>query len=111
MRRRTRPGGPSSSTASANSATGSLEDQSYRVSGLNLVVACIVLWNTVYLERAVTALRGGGQEFPDDLLAHLSPLAWEHINLVGDYAWRSNAGIRGGGLRPLRLRPTTAVDP
>ncbi len=27
------------------------ENQSYRASGLNLVVAIIVLWNTVYLER------------------------------------------------------------
>jgi len=29
------------------------ENQRYRASGLNLVVAAIVLWNTVYLERAV----------------------------------------------------------
>ena len=28
-----------------------------RASGLNLVVACIALWNTVYLDRAVAALR------------------------------------------------------
>ena len=30
--------------------------QQYRASGLNLVVAAITLWNTVYLERAVTLL-------------------------------------------------------
>jgi TnpA family transposase len=29
------------------------ENQRYRASGLNLVVAAIVLWNTVYLERAL----------------------------------------------------------
>jgi Domain of unknown function (DUF4158)/Tn3 transposase DDE domain len=29
-----------------------------RCRGLNLVVAAIVLWNTVYLERAIKALRG-----------------------------------------------------
>jgi TnpA family transposase len=34
----------------------SFEHQRYRASGLNLVVAAIVLWNTVYLERAVQAL-------------------------------------------------------
>jgi hypothetical protein len=33
----------------------SLENQRYRASGLNLVVAVIVLWNTVYLERAIVA--------------------------------------------------------
>jgi TnpA family transposase len=33
----------------------SFENQRYRASGLNLIVAAIVLWNTVYLERAITA--------------------------------------------------------
>ncbi len=35
----------------------SFENQRYRASGLNLVVAAITLWNTVYLDRAVKALR------------------------------------------------------
>lgn len=33
------------------------ENQRHRASGLNLVVAAIVLWNTVYLERAVMGFR------------------------------------------------------
>ncbi|WP_367172363.1 Tn3 family transposase, partial [Aquabacterium sp.] len=33
----------------------------HRLAGLNLVTAAIVLWNTVYLERAANALRGHGQ--------------------------------------------------
>ena len=33
------------------------ENQSYRASGLNLAVAAIILWNTVYLGRAVDELR------------------------------------------------------
>ena len=33
----------------------SFENLRYRASGLNLMVAAIVLWNTVYLERAVAA--------------------------------------------------------
>ncbi len=37
------------------------ENQRHRASGLNLVVAAIVLWNTVYLERAVAAIRETGQ--------------------------------------------------
>jgi len=24
---------------------------------------------------------------PDDLLAHVAPLEWEHIGLTGDYVW------------------------
>ena len=34
--------------------------QRYRASGLNLVVAAIIFWNTVYLERAVAALQCTG---------------------------------------------------
>jgi TnpA family transposase len=32
-----------------------LENQRYRASGLNLTIAAIVLWNTIYLGRAVAA--------------------------------------------------------
>jgi len=67
--------------------------------------ACpIVLWNTVYLERAVAAIRQTGQIVPDETLAHLSPLKWEHINLTGGYHWRKDAGLRNRKLRPLRAR-------
>lgn len=51
----------------------SFENQRHRASGLNLVVAAIVLWNTVYLERAVNALRAHGHWVDDDLLP--APLA------------------------------------
>jgi hypothetical protein len=30
------------------------------------------------------------------LLENLSPLGWEHINLTGDYLWRSSAKIGTG---------------
>lgn len=84
----------------------SFEQQHYRASGLNLVTAAIVLWNTVYLERAANALRGHGQTVEDALLQYLSPLGWEHISLTGDYLWRSSAKIGAGKYRPLRpLQP------
>ncbi len=80
----------------------SFEQQRYRASGLNLVTAAVVLWNTVYLERATNALRGHGQTVDDALLQYLSPLGWEHINLTGDYFWRSSTKIGAGKFRPLR---------
>ncbi|MGR4056381.1 Tn3 family transposase [Pseudomonas aeruginosa] len=84
----------------------SFEQQRYRASGLNLVTAAIVLWNTVYLERAANALRGHGQAVDTALLQYQSPLGWEHINLTGDYLWRSSAKIGAGKFRPLRpLQP------
>jgi TnpA family transposase len=82
----------------------SFENQRYRASGLNLAVAAIVLWNTVYLERAVQALRDAGTLVDDALLPHLSPLGWEHINLTGDYIWRQSKQVEQGELRPLRVR-------
>ena len=80
----------------------SFEQQRYRASGLNLLTAAIVLWNTVYLERAVNALRSSGQTVDDTLLKFLSPLGWAHINLTGDYLWRSSAKVGAGKFRPLR---------
>jgi TnpA family transposase len=75
-----------------------------------LVVAAIVLWKTVYLERAVTALRQTGQIVPDETLTHLSPLMWEHINLTGDYHWRKDAGLRYSKLRPLRASKPAPIS-
>jgi TnpA family transposase len=62
------------------------ENQQHRACGLNLIVTAIILWNTRYLEHAVTALRQT-EDVPDHLLAHMSPLGWEHVNLTGDYIW------------------------
>jgi Tn3 transposase DDE domain len=68
-----------------------------------------VLWNTVYIERAVRTLRERGQAISDDLLAHLSPLGWEHINLTGDYVWKLDSGTKQRPLRQLRL-PISAEE-
>ena len=78
------------------------EQQRYRASGLNLVTAAVVLWNTVYLERAAHALCGNGHALDDALLQYLSPPGWEHVNLTGDYLWRSTAKIGVGNFRTLR---------
>ena len=78
------------------------EQQRYRASGLNLVTGAIVLWNTVYLERATQALRESGRLDDNGMLQFLSPLGWEHINLTGDYVWRQNRRVDEGKYRPLR---------
>jgi len=85
----------------------SFEQQRYRASGLNLITAAIVLWNTVYLERATNALREHGAEVDNELLQYLSPLGWEHINLTGDYVWRSGTKLGDGKFRPLRSFPSS----
>jgi TnpA family transposase len=80
----------------------SFEQQLYRANGLNLITAAIVLWNTVYLERATNALLANGNTFDSDHLQYLSPLGWEHINLTGDYLWKSRVKVGSGKFRPLR---------
>lgn len=81
----------------------SLANQQYRASGLNLVVAAIIHWNTVYLERVINTLRNEGYKIDDELVKHLSPLIWAHINLSGDYDWgQASVSLRPGEFRPLR---------
>ena len=43
----------------------------------------------------------------DNLLEHVSPLGWEHINLTGDYVWRQNRRVESGKFRPLRPIPVS----
>ncbi|MDF5327009.1 Tn3 family transposase, partial [Vibrio parahaemolyticus] len=66
-------------------------------------VAAIVLWNTVYLERATQGLVEAGKPVDGELLQFLSPLGWEHINLTGDYVWRQSRRLEDGKFRPLRM--------
>ena len=82
----------------------SYENQRHRASGLNLLVAAIILWNTVYLQRAVDYLGKQGHHPESTDLAHLSPLGWEHINLTGDYHWESSPALGPDQFRPLRTR-------
>ena len=42
-----------------------------------------------------------GRPVPPDLLQHLSPLGWQHINLTGDYLW-TDPDAPSTALRPLR---------
>jgi hypothetical protein len=47
------------------------------------------------------------EDVPDHLLAHLSPLGWEHVNLTADYIWGARAKVSENthGFRPLRAAP------
>jgi len=81
------------------------ERQSHRAAALNLVTACIGLFNCRYLDRAVTDQRRRGTFIDDQRLRRLSPLGWDHINLTGDYVWSETATYDADGLRPLNTEP------
>ncbi|MCY4757279.1 Tn3 family transposase [Pelomonas aquatica] len=80
------------------------EDQQNRASGLNLVMQAITIWNTVYLDRAIQALRQH-QTIDDSMVSHISPLGWHHVNLTGDYSWAQDKQPSPGEFRALRPAP------
>lgn len=59
----------------------------YRIAGINLLAAIIIFCNTMKLGEVVSNRAADGVVIPPDLLAHVSPLGWEHINLTGEYRW------------------------
>jgi hypothetical protein len=75
------------------------------------VVAAIVLWNTVYLKRAIEALRDDGSSIDESLLAQLSPVGWEHINLTRDYVWHANKRVAKRALSAAAKTPGLDLTP
>jgi len=80
------------------------EAQQFRASGLNLVIAAIVYWNSTYIADAVAHLRAIGEPAPDDLLVHTSPVGWGHIAFSGDFLW-DRAAAMALNRRPLNFGP------
>ena len=62
-----------------------------------------MLWNTVYLARAVAYVRSEGIALADERISHVAPLKWRHIALTGDYLWSEVQRPRER-FRPLRTR-------
>ncbi|MEO8955242.1 MAG: Tn3 family transposase [Ktedonobacteraceae bacterium] len=75
----------------------------HRASCLHLLMAAIAAWNTIYLTEAFATLRRGGEEISEPTVAHIAPLGWEHINLIGNYHFAPQPGRSLDNLRPLRL--------
>jgi Tn3 transposase DDE domain len=85
------------------------EGQEDQLGALGLVLNMIVLWNTLYIEAAVQQLTQEGFLVCSEDVARLSPLMFDHINLLGRYAFSVPEAVQRGELRPLR-NPTEALD-
>lgn len=48
----------------------------------------LVLFNTRYMDTAVTRLRADGFDVRDEDIARLSPFVRHHINMLGRYSFR-----------------------
>jgi hypothetical protein len=75
---------------------------------LNLVTAAIILFNCLYLDRAMAELRKRGTTLDPALLSQLFPLGWDRVNLTGDYIWSDGVELDADGLMPLQ--PTARPD-
>lgn len=79
-----------------------MQHQLQRASALNIIINAISIWNTLHLTKAVEYQKRSGS-FNEELLHHMSPLGWEHINLLGEYHFNSEKMVSLDSLRPLKL--------
>ena len=79
------------------------EGQEDQLGALGLVLNAVVLWNTTYMESALNHLKNQSVTIDDDFEQRLSPLLYEHINVLGHYSFTLSEQIEKGKLRPLNL--------
>ena len=75
-----------------------LEDQ---LGALGLVLNCVVLWTTVYLDAAVRQLRAHGYPVLEEDLARLSPFVNTNLGVHGTYSFVL-PDLAPGAIRDLR---------
>jgi TnpA family transposase len=77
------------------------EGQEDQLSALGLVVNASILWNTYYMDAALTSVRLEQSVSQEDI-ARLSPLCHAHINMLGRYQFSLPLSVIEGKMRPLR---------
>ncbi len=77
------------------------EGQEDQLGALGLVVNAIVLWNTRYLDAILNHLRDSGTTVLAEDAARLSPLLFEHVNVLGRYHFELSPSLAHGALRPF----------
>jgi TnpA family transposase len=84
------------------------EGQEEQLGALGLALNAVVLWNTLYMDAALTQLRKEGYPVHDEDIAHLSPLIYKHINMLGRYSFAVPEAVARGEMRPLRSQAPEA---
>jgi len=77
------------------------EGQANQAGCLNLLTNAVVVWNTVYMQAALDALRGEGYPVQEEDLVHLWPMRFAHIHRYGKYEFNVAEAKARKGLRPL----------
>ena len=86
-----------------------MEDQ---LGALGIVLNCVVLWNTVYIDAALNHLRAQGYPVRDEDVARLSPFMRNHVNVHGKYSFTAvePADPGKGATATRQLRDPDARD-
>ena len=79
------------------------EDQ---LGALGLVLNCVTLWNTIYLDHVIAILRAAGHTINDGDAARLSAYQYLHVNVHGHYSFAPPE--HPGHRRELRPPPPPA---
>lgn len=77
------------------------EGQEDQLGALGLVLNAAVLWNTIYMESALDHLKNQSVTINENFEQRLSPLLYEHINVLGHYSFTLSDQIEKGKFRPL----------
>lgn len=80
-----------------------MEDQ---LGALGLALNAVVWWNSLYLDAAVKQIRADGFPVTGEMCGRLSPIAFEHINFLGGYAFpaQTRGPVCGRSTRPETVR-------
>lgn len=87
------------------------EGQEDQLGALGLDTNAVVLWNSLYMQEALSHIRTATGETPDDEhIARLSPLMHGYINMLGHYTFTLPEDILKGELRPLNININNEVS-
>jgi TnpA family transposase len=78
------------------------EGQEDQLGALGLVLNIIALWNTIYMDAAVSKLQSEGFPINDEDTVRLSAFSYGHLNMLGRYSFAMPDEVKRGELRPLR---------
>ncbi len=92
-----------SATGSAVRSKRYREGQEDQLGALGLVTNAVVLWNTLYMQEALSWMRRNGEETGGEDIVRLSPLMHGHINMLGHYTFTLPEDILKGELRELNF--------
>ncbi|MDS0527825.1 Tn3 family transposase [Clostridium sp. SHJSY1] len=87
------------------------EGQEDQLGALGLVVNAIVVWNTRYMELSIDNIKHTNTEIEEKDIERLSPLGFDHINIMGKYSFNLSKEVEQGRLRQLIITKNIDEEP